>query len=90
MFYNAYLPVHYCTTPPTPPTHHNLTSEPEGWSAQSPTAWGSKIKYKCSAGGHNKRTDDYDKDDYELTCQTDNSFTTADWPTCVSGKKGIH
>ena len=82
-----FSPVHYCDTPPIPPAHHNLTSQPEGWDGQNPTAWGSNIKYKCSAGGENKRSDDYSKDDYQLTCQDNNTFTTPEWPTCVPSKK---
>ena len=78
--------VHHCNTPPIPPAHHNLTSQPEGWDGQNPTTWGSKIYYKCSAGGKNKRSDDYSKDEYELTCQDNNNFTTPEWPTCVPSK----
>ena len=81
--------MHYCLKPPVPPPHHNFTSEPEGWySGYSSSAWGGTIKYKCDAGGRNRRTDNYNEDDYELTCQETNNFTTPDWPTCVSSKKG--
>ena len=79
--------MHYCLEPPVPPPHHNLTSEPEGWNTgYSSSAWGGTIKYKCDAGGRNRRTDNYNEDDYELTCQETNNFTTPDWPTCVSSK----
>ena len=79
--------VTHCLTLPKPPDENKLKVEDYQEDDSEPRRWNEKVNFTCDAGGdYNRFSSDFSKNMYTLTCQTNNTYETPEWPKCVPSK----